>query len=529
MSRIRKYSDKTVAEHKKHQVDAEINFMDGTSYKFNEMDTLKMVSASSIFGEPSYYRDGLGSKATLSKIIPYVAPEEKTHTLMEAAIDKALDANYLETIKFASELRHDFMMRLNPAIIMVRAAIHRSRQMHTKEFKAALNSIIVRPDDIRNQFDYYLYSNGSKNNLPNIVKRLWTERFIGFNRYQLAKYKGSIIDCIRVANTRKIRLENKDANELMETGQLTLEEDNSTWERLKSSGKKWDEILSTIKMPHMALLRNLRNIFSEINNSELAKELLSQLKNGVAKGKQFPFRYWSAFNEITKAEIHHKSIVLDTLEECIDIALINMPKLKGKTICLSDNSGSARGAFASEYGSVSMAQIGNLSSIMTGMLSDEGEIGIFGDRLEIIPISKRNGILTQLKNANKVGTGIGSGTENGIWLFFDKIIKNRIHYDNIFIYSDQQAGQGGLYGINPQEYRKYAYKERASHIDVLALLLEYRKINKDVNVFSVQTAGYKNSVLPKNIHRGALLYGWTGKEVIYAKTIIDLWNKQQRN
>ena len=35
-----------------------INYMGGTSYKVNPLDTLKMVTASSIFGEPQYYRKG---------------------------------------------------------------------------------------------------------------------------------------------------------------------------------------------------------------------------------------------------------------------------------------------------------------------------------------------------------------------------------------------------------------------------------------------------------------------------------------
>jgi hypothetical protein len=34
------------------------NFMGGNSYEINALDTLKMVTASSIFGEPQYYRDG---------------------------------------------------------------------------------------------------------------------------------------------------------------------------------------------------------------------------------------------------------------------------------------------------------------------------------------------------------------------------------------------------------------------------------------------------------------------------------------
>ncbi|MCL1915010.1 MAG: hypothetical protein FWG10_14365 [Eubacteriaceae bacterium] len=32
-----------------------MNFMGGVSYEINPLDTLKMVSASSIFGEPAYY------------------------------------------------------------------------------------------------------------------------------------------------------------------------------------------------------------------------------------------------------------------------------------------------------------------------------------------------------------------------------------------------------------------------------------------------------------------------------------------
>ena len=34
------------------------NFMGGDSYVVNPLDTLKMISASSIFGEPQYYVDG---------------------------------------------------------------------------------------------------------------------------------------------------------------------------------------------------------------------------------------------------------------------------------------------------------------------------------------------------------------------------------------------------------------------------------------------------------------------------------------
>jgi hypothetical protein len=147
-------------------------------------------------------------------------------------------------------------------------------------------------------------------------------------------------------------------------------------------------------------------------------------------------------------------------------------------------------------------------------------------------------LLSQLNDACLAGKGVGSGTENGIWLFFDRAIKTKEHYDNIFIYSDMQAGHGGLYGTNPDDYKEFGHSGTVQYrengygdrfIDVLRLVEKYRQVvNSKVNVFSVQVAGYDNSVVPENIYRGAILAGWTGKEPIYAKAIIDTWNQIEK-
>ena len=44
-----------------------VNFMGGDSYVINPLDTLKMITASSIYGEPSYYRDSASAKKTCGK------------------------------------------------------------------------------------------------------------------------------------------------------------------------------------------------------------------------------------------------------------------------------------------------------------------------------------------------------------------------------------------------------------------------------------------------------------------------------
>lgn len=518
------------------------NFMGGNSYEVNALDTLKMVTASSIFGEPSYYRDGEFDGAKVKDgSFSFWGPlkddlvidgdrfnGKTTSAIMETVIDEALSENFGAVLDWAVELRTVYNMRLNPQVIMVRAAQHPARvefnEKNPGKFTEAQKIVMSRADEPASQLTYYLYKNKSKNNLPNILKRTWKAKLESLGKYQVAKYKNTglgMIDVVRISHAHSAVLD-----ELMKNGTVAVDESDKTWENLRSEKKSWTEILDTIKMGHMALLRNLRNIFTEINDAEKAKKILDDLKAGVLGGKQFPFRYYTAYKMIEQSSINHKALVLDALEECMDISLENMPKLKGKTMTLTDNSGSAWGTIPSEYGSVTIAEIDNVSAVITAMLSDEGYVGVFGDRLEIIPIKKRDGILTQVKKVSSAGRGIGGGTENGIWLFFDQVLKTNEKYDNIFIYSDQQAGHGGLYGIRSSDYKNFSCNG-GRYVDVNALVKAYRKVSPKVNVFSVQTAGYTNVLLPEYTYRANYMYGWTGKEVLFADAMIKFWDQKE--
>lgn len=544
MGRLSKHSVKN--ENIKYADRVVKNFMNGNSYSLSPLETLKMIAASSIFGEPQYYR--AGGVESSKKGIPQL---KNINTLLEysifadlfkdvktaadvftRAIDESLVFDFKGTLDLALNLRTEYYMRLNPSVIFIRASMHPSRPKFNDENPGYMKNIgkliSIRPDDLTNQFDYYMYLNGSKNGLSSLVKRTWAEKLESYSKYQLNKYKGkSLIDLVRISHAS-----NNDLSELIKTGTLQVKDNEQTWETLRSAGKSWKEIIDTIEIPHMALLRNLRGIFTEISDVNLKSEILQKLKDGVIKGKQFPFRYYSAYQAIqNELGLNFSEDIKDALEECLDISVQNMPKLTGKTACLSDNSGSAWGAFNSEYGSTTIATIANLSSLIVALQSDEGYVGVFGDNLSMKQISKRNGLLSQLEETSKRGRSQGEGTENGIWLFWDKAIKNKEHWDNVFIMSDQQAGHGGLYGTDYSTYKEFAHKNGPAYIDVLAMVTKYRKtVNPKVNVFSVQVGGYDNTVLPENFYRGALLGGWTGKEAIFAKALIDTWNQiENRN
>ena len=538
MSKLSKAAEKVRENEIIHSDEIVKNFMGGDSYVVNPIDTLKLVAASSIFGEASYYRkDVKDGKYSWKKEFSDSLLEElfadydgkSTTEIFTDTIDKALEYDFKSTLELAVQLRNEYNMRLNPQIIMVRAAIHPKRQEFTKnnpgKFDEYNQKVMARADEPMSQLAYYIFANNGKKNIPTILKNSIAKKLSGLNSFAVNKYKNheiGMINAVRITHANS-----KILDELMKTGSVEVPEEKKTWEQKRSAGASWKDILSEDTFSHMALLRNLRNIFTEIDDIELCKETMKKLKDGVLNGKQFPFRYYSAYNMIGNCEtVHHKPIILDALEECIDISIDNLPKLKGKTMCLSDNSGSAWGCIPTEYGSVTVAVIDNLSSVIAAKCSDEGYVGKFGDEFIEYPVPKRAGTLELAKQiSSKKYKDVGGSTEGGIWKFFKKAINEKIVYDNIFIFSDQQAGTGGLYGTykDKKEYTDYSLH---GYINVYKLVLDYRKmVNPKVNVFSVQTAGYNNVLLPQNSYRCSLLTGWTGKEISYAHQINTLFDE----
>lgn len=540
MSKLSKAAEKARKNEIIHSDEIVKNFMGGDSYVVNPIDTLKLVAASSIFGEASYYRkdvkDGRYSwkKEFSDSLLEELFADyngKSTTEIFTDTIDKALEYDFKSTLELAVQLRNEYNMRLNPQIIMVRAAIHPKRQEFTKnnpgKFDEYNQKVMARADEPMSQLAYYIFANNGKKNLPTILKNSIAKKLSGLNSFAVNKYKNheiGMINAVRITHANS-----KVLDELMKTGSVEVPEEKKTWEQKRSAGASWKDILSEDTFSHMALLRNLRNIFTEIDDIELCKETMKKLKAGVLNGKQFPFRYYSAYIMIGNCEtVHHKPIILDALEECIDISIDNLPKLKGKTMCLSDNSGSAWGHIPTEYGSVTVAVIDNLSSVIAAKCSDEGYVGKFGDKLIEYPVPKRAGTFELVRQiSSKKYDDVGGATEGGIWKFFKKAIDEKIVYDNIFIFSDQQAGTGGLFGTyeDKKEYKESGYNFHG-YVNVYKLVLDYRKmVNPKVNVFSIQTAGYNNVLLPQNSYRCSLLTGWTGKEISYAHQINTLFDE----
>jgi hypothetical protein len=505
----------------KKEDNSHLNFMGGKSYDITDPILKLRISLSScFFGEPMYYhRDdktkinkkskNLGIFISDSEVkylrdsLNAIDPQEwRAFTpaeIVEDTINKALDFDPEKTLQEAVRLRNEANIRITPQIILVIASNH-EKVRGTGLIRKYAKQIIKRADEPAHGLAYQLFKYENKP-IPNSLKKAWKEALERFDEYQLGKYRledkeVKTVDVINLVHPKSEAVSKLVKGELSNTGK--------TWEAIiseKGSKKEtWSESIQI--MGHMALLRNIRNF---IKNEVSPKEYLDLLLSGVEKGKQLPFRYYSAYTSV-KDQASPK--ILDCIETCLEKSLKNLPYFEGKTMSLCDNSGSAQGTSTSSMGSVKISTIGNLSGIITGKITDEGYLGIFGDKLEILPIKKKSSTFDLLEQADNLSKNIGQATENGIWLFWEKAIKEKQHWDNVFIYSDMQAGHGRLYGLNKNHYKEYVWMN-SQYIDVPKLIKNYRElVNPNVKVFLVQIAGYKDTIMPEFYDKTYILGGW---------------------
>lgn len=524
----------TVNKTKKRTANVEThkNFMGGDSFVISPLRRLETMAASCFFGEPMYYADqrkrkvGCGAPASdahqlssqhleiLNRELDLIDPDYAQLrrldpvTRMEQAIDASLEHDFQGTLKLASRLRHKAHIRVTPQVIVVRAAHHPKAKGNALFGQLALD-VIQRMDEPATQLSYQLAAFGKK--IPTRLKRLWAKALESASEFQLAKYKLEA-KAVKTVDVVNLCHANSPAIDKLMKGELQLGDEHETWESIVSAGGAFDQAFPV--MGHMALLRNLRNLCekSQVDQRDIGKKLLETRKDG----RQMPFRYWSAYQALKDAGVAKKSLLGD-VERCMDEALDQLPTFKGRVISICDNSGSAQGTFTSDFGSVKVSSIANMTGAMTALLADQGEVGVFGDQLETFKVTQNQSIFDIVEKMERSARSIGQGTEHGIWLFWEKAIREEIHYDSIFVYSDMQAGHGGLYGTGG--YSDYHWG-RSNYINVPKLIADYRKkVNKDVKVFLVQVAGYEDTIMPEQYKDTYILGGWSDAVLRYAHEV----------
>ena len=454
------------------------------AYKLSDKTRLVMRVMTSLVNEPKFYGD-------------------TTNDLIADATALALkDPEFV--IKTAVYARNQMYLRSVPILLMALVA---DKISGDKIFRKALPEVLKRADEPGELLSAYIsLHNGGKEQreipIPNRIKRGISDVMNTFDEYQFAKYNrdGSVKlkDVLNICHPRpKDKLQSILFKKILDN-KLAIPE---TWETYisihGSTRENWQYIAP--KMPYMAKLRNLRNFLEKgIDNLDEVVAHISS-KEADLTSKQFPFRFFSAYKEIESMESPCSGVpkVLDALQDAIDISIANLPKLGGRTMIMTDNSGSMTSPI-SKKSKMKMIEIGNLFGAMAASFSDDADVYVFGQGYHLANLSHRTGILD---NCNKL-CAIDVGHSTNAHLPVEYAILKNIYYDRIILFSDMQVWNDNIWNYGSGAF-------------INSINDYHKKINKDVFIHSVDLAGYGTAQFNEHDKKVNLVAGFSDKLLNY--------------
>lgn len=474
-----------------------VNYMDKKAYKQTPKEEL-IFAVLTTFMENSYYESKDERLKRIKELVGTIAKK-----------DPAFVA------KLAIYARTTFNMRsVFPVLIGELAKVHSGDSIVRKGIAKG----VTRVDDITELVAYL-----GVDNLSTRVKKGINQALNKFDSYQFAKYSGkskevSLVDVVNLTHPKATNPKTAEALRALIKDEL---KNTDTWESKKSAGEStaevFNELLDDNKLGYMALLRNLRNIVQS-GDVALVQKAAASIRDPekVAKSKQLPFRFLSAYEALEgsttttgalkfEKDVDGVEVLKQAVEEALLLSIKNIPLLSGRTMILSDNSGSMGGDYGgksvtSAYSQRTTANIANLFATLYWMRADNTMVGLFGDLLLTPKMNRAKGLFENYKALAKTAADCGPSTEKGIFEAFNQLIASKTLVDRIVIFSDCQVGDGCSWYDN--------HGNRGDNFN--ALLVKYLKVNPTVKVYSVNLKGYNNEMTPQNgqIMR---LTGWSDK------------------
>jgi hypothetical protein len=434
--------------------------------------------------------------------------------------------------KLAVYVREKMYLRSVPVVLITELAkVHNGDNL----VSLAIERIVQRPDEITELLAYYQITNERRDTkklgrLSKQIQKGLAKCFNKFDAYQFGKYNSDktvkLRDALFLVHPMPVSDQQQEVfnmiadnslpvpytweTELSATGQIQYA---SEAEKIMAKGAKWEELVLSGKLGYMALLRNLRNIVTQSTDAAL-EEALHHIADAekVRKSKQLPFRFLSAYGEL---EVVKKDIACSdsikskaeaamlAVEKAVIISSENIPVGKGRTLILSDNSGSMYGdnggkSVVSAMSRRTSADIANLFAVLYWMRDKETLVGLFGDRLIVPDLDRGKSVFHNFSIINEEAKKCGGSTEQGIFDMLEMMISKKLIVDRIVIFSDCQIGPR----CNWFDHRS---RKKA---DFDRLFAEYKKINPAVVTYSVDLKGYGNTMFRDGL---MTIGGWSEK------------------
>lgn len=231
-------------------------------------------------------------------------------------------------------------------------------------------------------------------------------------------------------------------------GSKVLKDAGFTWEALSGSieggmdAKAWETIIPS--MGYMALLRNLKNFHDAGVSREVMSAVANRIsdKDEVARSRQLPFRFLSAYRELGRYGYNY---FLTALEDALEHSLVNVPALDGKTLIVIDNSGSMY--YSSGYGSMTYADTANLFGVALAKRAKDATVVVYGSRSKELNFRSTSSTFHIVKGIEAMG---GTDTAGTIRKHYNE------SYTRVIVLTDEQYGYSGYYGYGGDPYEAIA-------------------------------------------------------------------------
>ena len=409
--------------------------------------------------------------------------------------------------------REQMYLRSVPLVLAVELAkIHQGDDLLSR----LVARIVQRADEITELLAYYQLANArvdlkKLNKLSKQIQKGLAMAFNKFDEYQFAKYNRQteikLKDALFLVHPKA---KDKNQQELFDKIVADNLEVPYTWEvELSALGQqkfdsdmmrkvaiqdKWEELIESGKLGYMALLRNLRNMLQAEVRSGFIKSVAERLadKYQVAKSKQLPFRFLSAYRELKTVKSTDTVIILNALEKAILASAVNLKGFDSNTKVLiaCDTSGSMCSPI-SPKSTVQMYDVGLVLGMLLQSRSKSVMSGIFGDRWKVINLPQNN----ILSNADALRSRMGEvGYSTNGYLVIRDLIQQKKVMDKIMIFTDMQLWNSNYNGAS-----------------IANEWLKYKKIAPGAKLYLFDLVGYGQAPLDIKKNDVYLIAGWSDK------------------
>ena len=419
------------------------------------------------------------------------------------------------TAKLAVYARTEMNLRSVPLLLIVELAkIHNGDNLVAR----TIEKCVLRADEIMELLMCYQFRNADKNSrkklnrLSRQIQNGLQKAFNRFDEYQFAKYDRDNLEVkLRDAlflvhpkakdeaqqlifnkiTDRKLEIPYTWETELSALGQQKFESDE---QKSAAFRQKWEELVHSGRLGYMAMLRNLRNMLTSKISAESVNIVASILSNEdqVAKSRQLPFRFLSAYRELKAIDSPDTPFVMSALELAVKHSAANIEGFDQNTSVLlaCDVSGSMYQP-VSPKSTVYCYDIGLFLAMIFKTRCRRVVSGIFGNDWQPVNVPSDN-ILMSVGEMQKFQNRVGYST-NG-YKVIDYLIENNIVLDKVMFFTDCQMydSTGGNNSLEKSWNR-------------------YRQLAPDAKLYIFDLAGYGQSplrILNSDVY---LIAGWSDK------------------